>query len=410
MRRTEELDVGHALKGRDLVVFSNDWDGDPLSKTHIMRILARDNRILWVNSIGNRAPKVNAHDASRILRKLAAFSKGIREVERNLFVLAPLAIPFFGSPVVRRVNQGLLWAQIRGAIRRLGFRKYLSWSYLPASAPVSGTLGEELVVYQCVDEFSAFSDTNGRHIAEMERQLLAKADLVITSAERLFESKSKLNQHTVLVRHGVDYQHFVKACDPATPIPEEVAALPKPVIGFFGLIADWVDLEALEACARAHPEGTVVILGKVSPGVDVSRIEALPNVKLLGRKRYEDLPGYCRAFDVAVNPFRVNELTLNSNPLKVREYLAAGLPVVSSALPEVERVGLCKLARTTEEFVQRVDECLREGAGPSLARAQRIFHESWDARVDEIRRHVGAALMRRGAQTRPAKRLAPATV
>lgn len=395
MRRTAELDQAHVLRGQDLVVFSNDWDGDPLSKTHIMRILARDNRILWVNSIGNRKPKANAHDARRIFRKLGAFTEGIREVEKNLFVLSPLAIPFYGSAIVRAANRALLWAQIKGAMARLGFKDVISWSYLPASAPVSGTLGEKLVVYQCVDEFSAFSDTNGRQIAALEKQLLAKADLVITSAERLRANKVKDNPNTVLVRHGVDYGHFVKACDPATQIPDEIAHLPRPIIGFFGLIADWVDLEALEACARAHPEGTLVLLGKVAPDVDISRLEALPNVKFLGRKRYDELPAYCRAFDVAVNPFRINELTLNANPLKVREYLAAGLPVVSTPIPEVEKVGLCRLARTTEEFVQQVDAALEEGAGPSMERAKRIFHESWDSRVDDIRRHVGYALRRR---------------
>lgn len=397
MRRTNELELNVSLRHRDLVVFSNDWDGDPLSKTHIMRILARDNRILWVNSIGNRAPKANAHDAKRIWKKLGSFTQGIREVEKNIFVLSPLAIPFYGSGAVRSANRMLLWLQVKSAMRSLKFKNAISWSYLPASAPVSGTLGEDLVVYQCVDEFSAFSDTNGRHIAELEMHLLKKADLVITSAERLRENKSRTNPNTVLVRHGVDYGHFVKACDPATVVPEDIAALPRPIIGFFGLVADWVDQDALMACAKAHPEGTVVVMGKVAPDVDVSALAALPNVKFLGRKRYEDLPAYCKAFDVAVNPFRVNELTLNANPLKVREYLAAGLPVVSSAIPEVEKVGLCKIARTSEEFVQKVDECLAEGAGPSQERAQRIFHESWDSRVDDIRRHVGAAIIRRRA-------------
>ncbi len=407
MRRSEELELERALVGRDLVVFSNDWDGDPLSKTHIMRILARNNRILWVNSIGNRQPRVNAHDAARIWKKLRSFTEGITEVEKNLFVLSPLAIPLYGSEVARRANRTLLRAQIRMAMRRLGFKDVISWSYLPASAPVSGTLGESLVIYQCVDEFSAFSDTNGRHIANLEEVLLRKADLVITSAERLRESKVKVNPQTVLVRHGVDYGHFVKACDPATVVPEDIAPLPKPVIGFFGLIADWVDLEALEACARAHPEGTVVLLGKVAPDVDASKLAALPNVKFLGRKAYAELPGYCKAFDVAVNPFRVNELTLNSNPLKVREYLAAGLPVVSSPIPEVEKVGLCRIAATPEDFVRGVDEALKQGAGPSMERAKRIFHESWDARVDEIRRHVGMATRRKEAQqkTAPAPRL-----
>jgi glycosyltransferase involved in cell wall biosynthesis len=397
MRRSEDMDLARrALRGRDLVVFSNDWDGDPLSKVHIMRILSRDNRVLWVNSIGNRAPKANAHDLQRIWRKLSSFTEGIREVEPNLFVLAPLAIPFYGSEVVRSTNRELLRLQVKRAMRKLHFKRPISWSFLPASAPVSGTLGEEFVVYHCVDEFSAFSDTNGRHIAELEERLLRKADLVITSAERLRENKAKVNPHTVLVRHGVDFQHFVKACEPATEIPEDIAKLPRPIIGIFGLMADWVDQEAIIATAKAHPEGSVVVIGKVAPDCDVSGMKAVPNIHFLGRKPYASLPGYCRAFDVALMPFKVNELTLNANPLKVREYLAAGLPVVSTDIPEVRKVGLCKLATSTEDFVRKVDECLAEGGGPTRERAERIFHESWDARVEEIRGHVGEAMLKAG--------------
>jgi len=397
MRRSEDMDLARrALRGRDLVVFSNDWDGDPLSKVHIMRILSRDNRVLWVNSIGNRAPKANAHDLQRIWRKLASFTDGMREVEPNLFVLAPLAIPFYGSEVVRSTNRELLRLQVKRAMHKLHFKRPISWSFLPASAPVSGTLGEEFVVYHCVDEFSAFSDTNGRHIAELEERLLRKADLVITSAERLRENKAKVNPHTVLVRHGVDFQHFVKACDPATEIPEDIAKLPRPIIGFFGLMADWVDQEAIIATAKAHPEGSVVVIGKVAPDCDVSGMKEVPNIHFLGRKPYASLPGYCRAFDVALMPFKVNELTLNANPLKVREYLAAGLPVVSTDIPEVSKVGLCKLATSTEDFVRKVDECLAEGGGPTRERAERIFHESWDARVEEIRAHVGEAMLKAG--------------
>lgn len=397
MRRSEDMELARrALRGRDLVVFSNDWDGDPLSKVHIMRILARDNRVLWVNSIGNRAPRANAHDVKRIFKKLASFTEGLREVETNLFVLAPLAVPFYGSEWVRTLNRKLLRAQVLHAMRKLHFKRPLSWSFLPASAPVSGTLGEEFVIYHCVDEFSAFSDTNGRHIAELEERLLRRADLCITSAERLQESKSRVNPHTVLVRHGVDFNHFVKACDPATWIPDDIANLPRPIFGFFGLVADWVDLDAIIATAKAYPQGSVVVLGKVAPDVDPSPLRAVPNIHLLGRKRYEELPGYCRAFDVALMPFKVNELTLNANPLKVREYLAAGLPVVSTDIPEVRKVGLCKVATSTEDFVKKVGECLSEGPGPTRERAERIVHESWEAKVEEIRQHVGEAMLRAG--------------
>jgi glycosyltransferase involved in cell wall biosynthesis len=389
----------HTLKRRDLVVFSNDWDGDPLSKVHIMRILARDNRVLWVNSIGNRKPRADMHDAKRIFTKLAGFARsafeGPKEVEPGLHVLAPLAVPLFGSDRIRAINGALLRAQVQVAMARLGFKNPISWSFLPAAAPVAGTLGEDLVVYHCVDEFTAFADTNGAQIAELEQRLLKRADLVITSAERLRANKVRHNPHTVLVRHGVDYTHFVKACDPATLIPPELAALPKPVIGFFGLIADWVDLDAIAACARAFPQGSVALVGKVAPDVNVSALKELRNVHFLGRRPYATLPAICRGFDVALMPFKINELTLNANPLKVREYLAAGLPVVSSDIPEVTQLGLCRIARSSEDFPAQVAAALQESPGPNKERAEKIYPESWEARVEELRVHVGQALQAR---------------
>lgn len=397
MRRSDELNLKkRALKGRDLVVFSNDWDGDPLSKTHLMRILARDNRILWVNSIGNRAPRVDGHDLRRIAGKLQRFTEGVNEVEPNLFVFSPLAVPLYGSKAVRALNGMLLRAQLKRVMKQLHFERPISWSFLPSSAPVSGTLGEDYVVYHCVDEFSAFTDTNGAHIASLESELLAKADLVVTSAGILQEEKRKQNENTVLVRHGVDFRHFSQALDPKLEIPEPLRALPGPIIGFFGLIAPWVDLEAIEKVAQDHPEGSVVLLGKVAPDADVSRLRALPNVHFMGRRPYSELPAWCRGFDVALMPFVVDRLTLNSNPLKVREYLAAGLPVVSSDLPEVTQLGLCHIAHGAADFPKKVREALRDGGGPSRARAERIRHESWEARVDSLRDAVGEAMLRSG--------------
>jgi glycosyltransferase involved in cell wall biosynthesis len=391
--------------GRDLVVFSNDWDGDPLSKTHIMRILSRENRVLWVNSLGNRKPQPNAHDARRVLRKWRDFREGLRQVEPNLYVLAPLAVPAFG-PRAQRVNAHAVRAQVRRAMAKLGFEDVISWSFLPSSAPVSGSLGESLVVYHCVDEFSAFSDTDARQISSLEERLLRRADLVISSSERLLERKRLSNPHAVLVRHGVDFAHFSRALDADTRVPADVAGLPRPVLGFFGLVADWVDLSVFEALARRFPEGSVVVLGKISPDVDVSRLHGLPNVHLLGRKPYSSLPGYCRAFDVGLLPFVQNELTLNANPLKVREYLAAGLPVVATDLPETRGLGNgCFLARSREEFLRQAEAALGQGGGVSAERSELLRRESWEARVEEIRTAVGERMISlRGAATPPTPR------
>lgn len=400
MRR---LELDETLRGRDVVCFSNDWDGDPLSKTHLMRLLAQENRILWVNSLGNRAPTLSTHDLRRAVGKLrAAISTArevVREVEKNIFVLAPLAVPLFGSEAIRQLNRVVLEAQVGRAMRHLRFSRPIVWSFLPSAEAIASSLEAELLIYHCVDEFSAFSQTPGRAIAEAEARLARSADLVITSAERLLQSKRALNPNTCLVRHGVDFAHFSRALDPEVGVPEDVARLARPIIGFFGLVADWVDIELLEKVARAFPEASVVILGALR--TDVSRLGWLSNVHFLGRKPYAELPAYCRAFDVALMPFRINELTLNANPLKVREYLAAGLPVVSTAIPEVEALGQCLVGRDHDAFIARVREAL-EDPGPSRRRSEAIRHESWAARLEEIRDHVrqlqraGPRLSRRG--------------
>jgi glycosyltransferase involved in cell wall biosynthesis len=380
--RAPAADPARVLRGRDIVCFSPDWTGDPLSKTHLMRLLARDNRVLWVNSIGLRTPTVSKADLGRAFRKLRAFATPVSEVEPNIFVLNPLAVPAYGLTWVRAFNQRLLRWQVRRAMRRLGFRRPINWVFNPAAAVVAGRLGEDLVLYQCVDEYTAFTGVPSQSLAEMERQLLARADLVIVSAELLQQSKARHNPNTFLVRHGVDHDHFRKALDPATAVPAEVAGLPRPVVGFFGLVADWVDVDLMADVARRYPSGSLVVVGKEA--TDVSALRRLANVRLLGRKPYEELPAFCKAFDVALMPFRINELTLNANPLKVREYLAAGLPVVSTAIPEVEVLGLCRIGHDREGFLREVDEALKD-AGPKAGRSDAVRHESWAARVDEIR-------------------------
>ncbi len=375
------------LRGRDILCFSHDWSGDPLSKTHLMRILARDNRVLWVNSIGYRAPKASKADVTRAFNKLKAATDSLREPEPNIFVLNPLAIPVYGRPRIRDFNRRLLRFQVKRAMRKLGFQRPINFVFNPAAAVIAGALGEEQLIYYCVDEYTAFSGVSSSAIGELEEQLLREADLVIVSADTLYQSKSKINPEAVIIRHGVDFDHFRKALEPETVVPEEIANLPRPIIGFFGLIADWVDLDLMAHVARQFPNGSLVLLGKAT--TDTAVLEQLPNVHLLGRKTYESLPAYCKGFDVALMPFRINELTLNANPLKVREYLAAGLPVVSTAIPEVEVLGLCRIGRDPESFVNEIKEALRN-PGPDITRSEAIRHESWDARVDEIRMHLAA--------------------
>lgn len=373
------------LRGRDILCFSHDWTGDPLSKTHLMRVLSRDNRILWINAIANRMPTASSKDLSRIVKKLKSFTEPIKEVEENIFVLNPLAIPAYGNEAVKTFNQKFLLHQVKKAMRKLNFKNPLNMVFNPAAGLLAGKLNETELIYYCVDEYTAFTGA-AKGLKEIEEDLFRKSNLVIVSAEKLFESKKKFNENTFIIRHGVDFNHFRKALNEETKIPDEIKDLPHPIIGFHGLLADWVDFELIKKTAEHFKNGSVVLIGKITVDAEkkVKILDDVPNIRFLGRKPYAELPAYCKGFDVALNPFAINELTLAANPLKVREYLAAGLPVVSTDIPEVRSLKHCLVGKNHEDFIRQIETALADSA-PREEISNSIREESWDAKVDELR-------------------------
>lgn len=372
------------IKGRDIVCFCNDWNGDPLSKKQIVTRLAKKNRILWVNSTGTRNPTLSTHDFRRAVRKVGEFMGGCRKVADNISLFCPLVIPFHGSERARQFNRRLLTWSIRRTMRKLHFKNPITLTFIPTSADVAGELGEKMLIYYCVDEYSQFTGTDAAAILGMEQTLIKKANMVVVSAGKLLESKSPMNRNTHLITHGVDVEHFRKACLPETEVPEDIVGIKGPVIGFFGLIADWVDLEVIRSIAAARPQWSFVMIGDVR--TDVSALKALSNVHFLGRKTYASLPGYCKAFDAAILPFVWNELTMAANPLKMREYIAAGLPVVSTPLPEVMRLKhVLQTARTPDEYLAHLDRLIASGrTGPRMEISRAMDVESWDRKVDDL--------------------------
>ena len=380
-----KVEVQHELRDRDILCFSHDWTSDPLSKTHLMRVLAKDNRILWVNAIANRMPKASSQDVSRIFKKLKSFKEPIHEVESNIFVLNPLAFPSYGNTSILKINRRFLAGQVKRAMRRLGFENVVNMVFNPAAGMIAGRLGESEVIYYCVDEFTAFTGAS-RGLKEIEEDLLRRADLVVVSAERLFDSKKHFNPDTYVIRHGTDWWHFHTALDPALAVPPDIDDLPRPIIGFHGLLADWVDYELIKKVAEYFVRGSVVLIGKIAVDAEqkIKILNDVVNVHFLGRKAYADLPAYCKSFDVAISPFVINELTLAANPLKVREYLAAGLPVVSTDIPEARVLRDCLIGTGHDDFIRKIELAL---ANPKTREAvsDAVAHESWEAKVDELR-------------------------
>ena len=392
------------IAGRNIICFASNWFYDPTSKHHVMRVLSHRNQVIWVNYHGSRRPAATAADLTSVIGKLGQFVRGPRRVAENIVVVTPAIIPLPGIAAAEQVNRALMTRQIRTVLGGLPERPVQVGSFAPDGGAMRGAFGEELFVYYCVDEFSEFAGYDGEAIRRAEQQTLDGADLVVTTSVALFESKRQSNRNTFLVPHGVDFDHF--ASSDAAVIPDELADLDGTVLGFFGMISEWVDRDLLAAVARARPDWTLVLIGEVK--TDVSAITGLKNVRLLGRRPYSALPGYCRRFDAGMIPFRMNALTRAVNPIKLREYLAAGMPVAATPLPELKRfASMIELGATPTGFVAACERAL--STNDELSRWRRraaMSGESWEARVSQISTLASSsASCNRPAGTDPPARL-----
>ena len=373
------------LGGVDIVTFANDWNADPTSKHHVVRRFARTNDVLWIEAAGMRAPKLtSAYDRKRLFTKAKAmFRKSRPELER-LHVLSPPALPYPHSVLAQQANALLYQFSITRELQRLGLdREPLLLSFAPQCAPYIRRLPRRQLVYYCVDKWSAFDGFDAATMERGERELCEAADLVIASAQDLADRCAQFSDNVHYVPHGVDYDHFASALEPG-PLPDDLTKIPEPRVGFFGLIHEWVDVELIGRLADALPYSFVVI---GSAKTDMTPVEGKPNVHVLGRRPYASLPQYSRGFHASIVPFRMTELTHSVNPIKLREYAAAGLPIVSSPLPEVVKCSdIATCALTFDEWVHALREAVARGQDPEARAAQsrRVAHEDWAYRCETI--------------------------
>jgi glycosyltransferase involved in cell wall biosynthesis len=274
------------------------------------------------------------------------------------------------------------------------WRQPIQWFYDPmAVTAFAGQMDEVLTVYDCMDELSKFAYAPP-HIAEREAELLARADLVFTGGRRLYEAKSRAHANCHFYGCGVDTDHFGQARQPDTAVPEALAALPAPRLGYFGVIDERMDLELVAALADANPAWSVVMIGPVLK-IDGGNLPRRPNLHWLGRQEYADLPRFCKGLDVCLMPFALNAATEFINPTKALEYMATGRPIVSTAVPDVvSNFGtVVQIARSPDAFIEL---CRRAAADPDreiLERGLRFAAENtWDFIVSRLEHHLSASL------------------
>ncbi len=373
------------LKDQQIVYIGNDWFADNRTSSHqIARLLKQHNRMLYVEAAGQRAPKASKRDFSKIIAKLKKAFANPERLDDRMHVFSPVILPFHQFALARWLNKHILAWSIKRACRKVGFDDPLLWIILPHYSSLVDSIRRKGTVYYVVDEYASMPDVDAGRIREMERHILDHADVVFTISEELTETKGAINPNTYFSPHGVDTAHFNRAYHDDLPMPADMERIPGPVVGFFGLIEDWLDLELIEHLAASRAEYSVVLIGRVA--CDVSRLKKYKNVFFLGQKKYEDIPAYLKYFDVCLIPFKLNEVIINSNPLKLKEYLAGGKPVVSVGIGSVRTYGdLVYIGDTPDEFLGGVDRALEEDSPERAAgRVKAMESESWPAKVEVI--------------------------
>ncbi len=352
----------------------------------LMRRFAKMGTMIYVNSIVMQKPNLakGQEFINKLIRKSRSILTGLRKSDAGFWVYSPFSLPAHHSALGRSLNDAILRLQMFCVTRRLGIRNPLIWVACPPACNVAIGMKKEGLVYQRTDRFEEFPDVDSDAIGAYDKKLKSTADLTIFVNRTLYDQESDECRRSIYLDHGVDVEMFTSAND-SPHVPEDISAISRPIVGFFGGLADHTcDLALLERVVGLVPEMRFVFVGKVS--VDCTRLLANQNVFMLGQKPYEQIPDYGKCFDVAIMPWRQNRWIEACNPIKLKEYLALGKPVVSTPYPELEKyLDVVYEAQTPEEFADCIRRAYSEDSPERAAeRVAKVSTASWDSKAEEV--------------------------
>lgn len=385
---------------RDVVLLSTaDWHAPYwTNKQHMARQLALSGRrVLYVESIGLRTPRANAKDVRRLWLRLKRGLAPVREVERGVWLLSPLALPFKQHwRSIRALNQGLLALRIRWAMRSIGMRRPLVWTYHPFMLQALAMLAHRGLVYHCVDDLAAVPGIAAEPLRAEERRLLPICNAVFVTSVRLLEQCQPYNPRTWYLPNVVDAEHFGTALHPG-PIPPDLARIPEPRLAYIGSLSDYkVDFKLLRNTASEHPEWQWVLIGDEREGQHdpwLADMRKLPNVHILGHRDYAQLPDYLRGIALGLLPTLVNEYTRAMFPMKYFEYLAAGRRVVSTPLEFTrQQSAALEIGASPGEFARAIQISLARGPLTEVEAAAMVGDNTWQSRLARMLHLLGEHL------------------
>ncbi len=350
-----------------------------------MRRFSKVCPVLYVNSLGVRTPSVleGRMFVRRVARKLGSVARFLRDGGEGFPVMSPLFAPFFEGLKGAALRCSLEW-QLRSALWWLRMRQPLVWVACPTAACVLDELPGVSVVYQLSDCYGALHGGSADTAARMEKRVAERADLVICSSQQLLDRARELYGKGEYVDHGVDFDLFASAAREHV-VPQELTNLERPIIGFFGNIdGNTVDRDLLEDVIQLRPRYRFVLVGSMTNEFD--RLRRFPNVLVVPRQPYQRIPQFGAAFDVCIMPWLQNEWIKHCNPVKLKEYLALGKPVVSTPFPELRRVqSLCIEVAGVKNFADAIDKALLQRDEQASGRRRAwAAQNTWDAKFDQV--------------------------
>jgi glycosyltransferase involved in cell wall biosynthesis len=395
------------LTGHNFVYFApGKWDGLWRNRQQLMSVLARQNRVLFVERRLHLRPTLAGFRRGDI-GPSALCRSPIRQISENLFVFRyPTWAPISGRFPLHQLTRIVRRLSVQNALRKLQMTQPIVWFSQPDMVDLVNEIPQaRLLLYHIVDEYTAYSDqtpSSRRRAEEQEKEMMALVDAVIVVSRNLYKAKRPFNPNTYLIPNGVNYQSYADAlAEPQSP--DDLMAIKNPRLGYIGLVGDKLDLNMLVELAQENPEWSLVLLGQVRVHQQKEAwraLQMLPNVHHLGPVEVSQVPHYVKGFQVGLMPYLQNCHAEYISPLKLYDYLAAGLPIASLDIPAAREFSqYIHLTDNPRSFAQAVRAALADTT-PERYQARRnvAAQHTWEARVEQLSDLIQAQLVAKAQQ------------
>jgi len=380
----------------DILYFSPiEWNFIKQRPQHLAYELSRKHRVVYFYP----------QTTTKYLRQWLLMKKGrdtspfiTGTINGRLTLYQPLMLPQRSNVILARLNKNISRMWLQRLIKKEKLRDFILWINHPHQAGYTSLFPDQLVIYDCMDNWADFNLGRERELIEREeRYILGKADAVFASSRLLYDRIKQKREQAYLIPNAAEVEHFAQAVKTELAMPPDLKNLRKPLIGYVGTIAEWHDMELIGLVAKARPNFDFVFVGPVGGNANINECNGLSNVHFLGSRPYEMLPRYLRHMDVCILPFKTGDFAASIDPVKAYEYLAAGKPVVATDMPELYKFeDIVRIAENGHQFVKHLDACLKDieySKHDPRVRSERILNHTWAKRGEEVEmvlaRHIG---------------------